>query len=213
LSGVPGVAPAKVLIIGGGTVGDNAARIAQGLGADVTLLDKSVERLRDLDRDYEGSIKCVHSEAETLETYALEADLIIGAVLVPGAAAPKLLTRDIVRRMQPGSVLVDVAIDQGGCFATSHPTTYDDPTFVVDGVVHYCVANMPGAVPRTSAFALNNATLPYIAAVADLGFKEAMRQDAGLATGLNVHAGRLTHPAVARDLEQTLWPVDDVLAQ
>lgn len=200
LGGVPGVAPGKILIIGGGTVGDNAAHVARGLGADVTILDRSIERLRQLDHEHEGAIKCVYSKSETIEKYALEADLIIGAVLVPGAAAQKVLTKRMVRHMKTGSVLVDVAIDQGGCSETSRPTTHQDPTYVVDGVVHYCVTNMPGVVPRTSTLALNNATLPFVLSLADLGCKEAMALDPNLGHGLNIHRGAVTHPAVAQDL-------------
>lgn len=212
LSGVPGVAPGKVLIIGGGTVGDNAATMARGIGADVTILDTSVPRLRQLDNDYGGSVKCVYSTTETIEEYALAANLVIGAVLVPGATTPKVLKRDVIRRMKTGSVVVDVAIDQGGCIETSKPTTHQDPTFVVDGVVHYCVANMPGVVPRTATHALNNATLPFVLAIADLGLVEALRRDPDLANGLNVHAGKIVHPAVARDLGYEPHSLENVLA-
>lgn len=198
LGGVPGVASADVLIIGGGIVGENAAYIAKGMGAQVTILDKSVPRLRELDISFAGRVNCVFSNKASIEKYALDADLVIGAVLVPGAAAPKLLTRDIIRHMKPGSVVVDVAIDQGGCFETSHPTTHSLPTFVLDGVVHYCVANMPGVVPRTSSFGLNNATLPYVLQLADLGWRQALRLDRGFLQGLNVHAGALCCEAVAR---------------
>ncbi len=197
LGGVPGTAPGKVLVIGGGVVGDNAAYIARGMGANVTLLDKSLARLRQLEADYTGKVNCVYSTQEAIEKYALEADLVIGAVLVPGASAPKLLTADIVKRMKPGSVAVDVAIDQGGCFETSYATTHQDPTYVVDGVVHYCVANMPGAVPVTSTNALNNATLPFVLNLANNGFRKAMQLDHHLMDGLNVHAGQLTYRAVA----------------
>ncbi len=197
LGGVPGVDSAHVLIIGGGIVGDNAAYIAKGMGAQVTILDRSIPRLRELDISYGGRVNCVFSNKASIEKYALEADLVIGAVLVAGAAAPKLLTRDIIRRMKPGSVVVDVAIDQGGCFETSRPTTHSNPTFVVDGVVHYCVANMPGVVPRTSSFGLNNATLPYVLRLADLGWRKALRDDAGFRNGLNVHEGQVCHREVA----------------
>lgn len=196
LGGVPGVGAAKVLVIGGGIVGNNAAFIAAGMGADVTIVDRSPERLRQLDNRYKGRVKCVYSTATTLEEYALASDLIIGAVLVPGAAAPKLLTREIIRRMKPGSVVVDVAIDQGGCFETSRPTTHANPTFVVDGVIHYCVANIPGAVSRTATLALNNTTLPFVMALADKGARQAMLDDPHLMHGLNVHKGRVTHKAV-----------------
>jgi alanine dehydrogenase len=212
LGGVPGVAPGKILIIGGGTVGNNAAHVARGLGADVTILDRSIARLRELDHEHEGTVKCVYSKSETLEKYALEADLVIGAVLVPGAAAPKVLTRDIVRRMKPGSVFVDIAIDQGGCSETSRPTTHQDPTYVDEGVVHYCVTNMPGVVPRTSTLALNNATLPFVLALADMGLKEALTLDAHLANGLNVHRGHVTHPAVAHELGYTYESPESVLS-
>ncbi|MDM3870027.1 alanine dehydrogenase [Porticoccus sp. W117] len=202
LGGVPGVAPAKVLVIGGGVVGTNAAYMAEGMGADVTILDRSVPRLRELDKEFGGRINCVYSTAAAVEQYALEADLVVGAVLIPGAAAPRLLTRDIISRMKNGSVLVDVAIDQGGCFETSKATTHEEPTYVVDGVVHYCVANMPGGVARTSTMALNNVTLPYAIALANKGAKEAMLEDQHLLNGLNVHKGQITYDAVgvAHDL-------------
>ena len=161
LAGVPGVAPAKVLVIGGGVVGDNAAAMAVGMGADVTVLDRSIPRLRQLDNEYEGRARCVYSTAVAIEEYALEADLVIGAVLIPGAAAPKLLSHDLIKRMKKGAVVVDVAIDQGGCFETSKPTTHQEPTYIVNDVVHYCVANMQVGVARTATMALNNATLPY----------------------------------------------------
>jgi alanine dehydrogenase len=200
LGGVPGVPPGEVLIIGGGTVGENAAVVARGIGADVTVLDRSIPRLRELDSDFGGTIKCVFSKSDTIERYAVEADLVIGAVLIPGAATPKLVTEETVRAMKPGSVIVDVAIDQGGCFETSRPTTHEEPIFIRHEVVHYCVANMPGAVPRTSTFALNNATLPFALLLADHGLHEALRLDPDLANGLNVHAGQITHPAVAAGL-------------
>ncbi|MEO0971969.1 MAG: alanine dehydrogenase [Pseudomonadota bacterium] len=212
LGGVPGVAPARVLIIGGGIVGDNAAYIAKGMGAEVTILDRSIARLRQLDIDYSGRISCVYSTRETIEQYALAADLVVGAVLLPGAAAPKLLTRDIISRMRPGSVVVDVAIDQGGCFETSRPTTHEDPTYVVDEVVHYCVANMPGAVPRTSTFALNNATLPYVVKLANGGLEGALRADEDLLAGLNVHQGRITCQPVAESLGHEYTPALDAIA-
>lgn len=211
LSGVPGVPPAKVLVIGGGTVGENAATIAHGMGADVTILDRSIARLRELDAEHGGAIKGVYSKAETIDRYALDADLVVGAVLVAGARAPKLVSRDVISRMKTGSVVVDVAIDQGGCMETSHPTTHEEPTFVVDGVVHYCVANMPGAVPRTSTLALNNATLPFVVNIADHGWRGAMQIDADLANGLNVHDGRMIHAAVARDLGYEHTSVETLL--
>ncbi|WP_275288986.1 alanine dehydrogenase [Halomonas elongata] len=197
LPGVPGVAPAKVTVIGGGVVGENAARMALGLGAEVTVLDKSIPRLETLDDRYQGRMKTVFSTADALEEAVRESDLIIGAVLVPGAAAPKLITRDMLSDMKPGSVLVDVAIDQGGCFETSKPTTHAEPTYVVDGVVHYCVANMPGAVARTSTQALTNATLPFVLSLADKGWQKALADDDHFAAGLNVHDGKLTYRAVA----------------
>lgn len=200
LGGVPGVEPAKVLVIGGGVVGINAARMAMGMGADVTLLDRDLRRLKELDMYFGGRLKTVYSTKEAVERYALEADLVVGAVLIPGAAAPKLISRELVGRMKRGAVMVDVAIDQGGCFETSKPTTHQDPTYVVDGVVHYCVANMPGGVARTSTIALTNATLPYAVDLARKGVVQALRDDEHLRNGLNVHAGQVTHRAVAEAL-------------
>ncbi len=197
LGGVPGVAPAKVLIIGGGVVGTQAARMAIGMGADVTILDRSLPRLRQLDVEFSGQLRCIYSTAESIEQYSLEADLVIGAVLIPGAAAPKLLTRAIISKMKKGAVVVDVAIDQGGCFETSKATTHEQPTYVVDEVVHYCVANMPGGVARTSTMALTNATLPFALALANKGVKQALLDDAHLLNGLNVHQGMVTYKAVA----------------
>ena len=200
LGGVPGVKPAKVVVIGGGVSGTHAAEMAQGLRADVTIIDRSIKRLRDLDVQFGGAVKTLFSNAANIEAAVTDADLVICAVLVPGAAAPKLVTEAMIYAMRPGSVVVDIAIDQGGCFATSRPTTHAEPTYEVHGVVHYCVTNMPGAVARTSAFALNNATLPYVKALADKGWEKAVQDDAGLAEGLNVVAGKVVHPAVARDL-------------
>jgi alanine dehydrogenase len=200
LGGVPGVPPAKVIILGGGVAGTHAAEMAVGLRADVTVVDRSVDRLRELSSIFGSSLRTAYSTVDTVERLVLDADLVVGAVLIVGAAAPKLVTRAMVKRMKPGAVLVDIAIDQGGCFETSHPTTHAEPTFVVDGVIHYCVANMPGAVPRTSTFALTNATLPYVRALADLGWKAAFEKDPGLAAGLNVHEGKVTHQAVAAAL-------------
>jgi alanine dehydrogenase len=200
LGGVPGVEPARVLVIGGGVVGINAARMAMGLGADVTILDRSLARLTELEMLFGGRMRTVFSTADAIESYALEADLVVGAVLIPGAAAPRLISRDLVRRMKKGAVMVDVAIDQGGCFETSRPTTHQEPTYIVDGVVHYCVANMPGGVARTSTIALTNATLPYALKLADRGAAAAMRDDPHLRNGLNVHAGKITHEAVAEAL-------------
>ncbi len=201
LGGVPGVEPAKVLVIGGGVVGINAARMAMGMGADVTILDRSLERLKELDMIFGGRMKTIYSTADALEKYALEADLVVGAVLIPGAAAPKLISRELVGRMKAGAVLVDVAIDQGGCFETSRATTHQDPTYTVDGVVHYCVANMPGGVARTSTIALTNATLPYAVSLANKGASVALRDDVHLRNGLNVHAGMVTYQAVAQILD------------
>ncbi len=200
LGGVPGVEPAKVLVIGGGVVGINAARMAMGMGADVTLLDRSLERLKELDMWFGGRLKTVYSTNESVERHALEADLVVGAVLIPGAAAPKLISRELVSRMKTGSVMVDVAIDQGGCFETSKATTHEEPTYVVDGVVHYCVANMPGGVARTSTMALTNATLPYAISLADKGALQALQDNVHLRNGLNVHAGMVTYKAVAQTL-------------
>ena len=200
LGGVPGVAPAKVVVIGGGVAGTHAAEMARGLGADVTIIDRSLPRLRALDVQFHGSVKTLFSTAHAIEDAVLDADLVIGSVLVPGAAAPKLVSEAMIQRMRPGSVVVDIAIDQGGCFATSRPTTHADPVYVAHGVTHYCVTNMPGAVARTSAQALNNATLPYVRALADHGWQKALAADAGLQGGLNVLEGRIVHPAVARDL-------------
>ncbi|RUR39574.1 alanine dehydrogenase [Vreelandella populi] len=197
LPGVPGVAPGKVTVIGGGVVGENAARMALGLGADVTVLDKSLARLDVLDDRYQGRIKTVYSTADALDHAVRESDMIVGAVLIPGAAAPKLITRAMLADMKPGSVLVDVAIDQGGCFETSKPTTHAEPTYMVDGIVHYCVANMPGGVARTSTLGLTNATLPFVLALADKGWREALSNDSHFLPGLNVHAGKITYPAVA----------------
>ena len=212
LGGVPGVMPGKVIVIGGGVVGFNAAQMAAGLGADVVIMDRSPEVLEKVGTHFEARAKTRFSNHANLEEAVCEADLIIGAVLIPGAAAPKLVTRDMLKCMKPGAVLVDVAIDQGGCFETSRPTTHDEPTYVVDDVVHYCVANMPGAVSRTSTYALNNVTLPHALKIADLGWREAMRADPHLAQGLNVHAGRVTYPAVAKELGYDLLPIDEALA-
>jgi len=205
LAGVPGVSPAKVVIIGGGVVGSNAAKIAMGMGANVTILDRSLDVLRRLDNQFNSSqlgtsLETLYASKDVLEQQVLAADLVIGAVLIPGAAAPKLVTVDMIKRMKAGSAVVDVAIDQGGCFETSHATTHADPTFIVDEVVHYCVANMPGAVPRTSTFALNNATLPYIVSIANKGYKAALLEDKHLLNGLNVYQGKVTCRSVADSL-------------
>lgn len=199
LGGVPGVAPAKVVVLGGGVVGANAARMAIGLRADVTILDRNIDTLRKLDEEFQGRANVVYSTADAIEKYVLEADLVIGAVLIPGAAAPKLVTQQHIKRMKPGSAVVDVAIDQGGCFETSHPTTHAEPTYIVDDVVHYCVANMPGAVARTSTFALNNATPPYIVKLANKGYQKALLEDAGFLKGLNVIHGKVTYKEVAEN--------------
>ncbi|MBP6514870.1 MAG: alanine dehydrogenase [Steroidobacteraceae bacterium] len=206
LGGVPGVAPSKVVILGGGVSGTNAAQMAVGMGADVTIVDRSLKRLRELDAQFGNTISTAYSTVETIERLVVSADLVVGAVLVAGAAAPKLVTRGMVSRMEKGGVLVDISIDQGGCFETSRPTTHADPTYMVDGVIHYCVTNMPGAVPRTSTFALTNATLPYVKALASLGWRAALAADPGFARGLNVHAGKITHEAVAKDLGYPFEP-------
>jgi alanine dehydrogenase len=197
LGGIPGVEPAKVVIIGGGVVGESAAYIAIGMGAEVTVLDNSLPRLRQLDKEFMGRVKCVYASRAAIEQQALAADLVIGAVLVTGAKAPKLLSGEIIRNMKPGSVVVDVSIDQGGCFETSRPTSHAEPTYQVHDVVHYCVANMPGAVPRTSTLGLNNATLPYVLKLANQGWKKALASDPGFLAGLNVHQGKITCAAVA----------------
>ncbi|KSB89462.1 alanine dehydrogenase [Caulobacter vibrioides] len=199
LCGVPGVPPARVVVLGGGVVGSNAARMAAGLGAEVVVLERSIPRMRELDDLYQGRILTRYSTLDAVEEEILKADVVIGAVLTAGAAAPKLVRREHLSRMKPGSVLVDVSIDQGGCFETSHPTTHAEPTYTVDGVVHYCVANMPGAAPRTSSEALGNATLPFGLALADKGL-DALEDNVHLARGLNVLGGKLTHPAVAQAL-------------
>jgi len=213
LGGVPGVMPGTVVVIGGGVVGFNAAQMAVGLGADVTILDRDPEVLERLGIHFESRAKTRFSNEANLAEMVCQADLVIGAVLVPGAAAPKLVTREMLKCMKPGSVLVDVAIDQGGCFETSKPTTHDHPTYVVDGIVHYCVANMPGAVARTSTYALNNVTLPRALKIADLGWKQAMRFDPHLAAGLNVHAGQVTYPAVASELGYKLQRVEEAITE
>ena len=211
LGGVPGVAPARVVIIGGGVVGTHAARMAVGLGAEVTILDRSIPRLRELDELFAGRNRTRFPTTEAIEQEVFAADVVIGAVLVPGASAPKLVTRKMLKSMQPGAVIVDVAIDQGGCFETSRPTTHADPTYEVDGIIHYCVANMPGAVPLTSSQALNNATLPFGLALANQGFA-AVTQNPHLRAGLNVHRGRITNRAVAESLGLRNPPIEDPIA-
>jgi alanine dehydrogenase len=212
LGGVPGVAPAKVVVLGGGVSGTNAARMAVGLEASVTIIDRSLPRLKELDLQFGPRATTLFATAATIEQQVLAADLVIGAVLVPGSAAPKLVTREMVRQMRPGSVLVDIAIDQGGCFETSRPTTHSNPTYVAEGVVHYCVTNMPGAVARSSTFALTNATLPFVLALAEKGWRKALADDPHLLHGLNVHAGKVTYEAVAHDLGLPYAPAEMLLA-
>lgn len=211
LGGVPGVAPANVVIIGGGVVGLSAARIAMGMGARVTILDRSLPRLRQLDDLYGGQLTTQYSTIENIEQALRKADLVIGAVLIPGAAAPKLVSREMLKIMKPGAVMVDVAIDQGGCFETSRPTTHEDPVYEIDGIIHYCVTNMPGAVARTSTIALTNATLPFALALADKGLKKALLDDPHLRNGLNVHAGKITAKPVADALNFEYVDADKAL--
>ena len=211
LGGVPGVAAADVMILGGGVVGSNAARMAMGLEARVTVIDKSLRRLQELDMQFGPTLNTIFATVRSIEEHVAEADLVVGAVLVPGAEAPKLISREMVANMKRGSVIVDVAIDQGGCAETSRPTTHAEPTFVVDEVVHYCVTNMPGAVSRTSTFALNNATLPFALALANKGHKQALLDDPHLCSGLNVYRGSVTHEAVARDLGYPWRPAREAL--
>jgi len=212
LGGVPGVLPARVVVIGGGVVGTQAARVAAGMGADVVVLDRSLPRLRQLDDVFGGLFRNSYASAAEVAAQVASADLVIGAVLVPGAAAPKLVSRAQLATMKPGAAIVDVAIDQGGCFETSRPTTHLDPIYEVDGIMHYCVANMPGAVARTSTLALGNATLPFVLALADKGWHQACAQDRHLAAGLNVHAGAIMHPAVGKALNLPVTAVSSVLA-
>src|SRR6478609_3661579 len=213
LGGVPGVLPAKVAVIGGGVVGLHAARMAAGLGADVCILDRSLPRLRQLDDIFAGRVHTRYSSIQALEEETFSADLVIGAVLIPGAAAPKLVTREMLSGMKQGSVMVDVAIDQGGCFETSHATTHSDPTYEVDGIVHYCVANMPGAVPITATFALTNATMPYVVKLAERGVQDALCSDPGFMKGLNVAGGQVTYEPVARHQGLEFVPPEDALAR
>jgi alanine dehydrogenase len=212
LGGVPGVAPAKVVILGGGVVGTNAAAMALGLGADVVVLEKNTERMEELVARFGTQLKTLYSTQGAVEDECAEADLVIGGVLIPGAAAPKLVTRAMIKSWKPGSVLVDVAIDQGGCAETSKPTTHADPTYVVDGVIHYCVANMPGGVARTSTYALNNVTLPFALALANKGYRRALLEDAHLRNGLNVYRGKVTYKAVADDLGYKYVNAESALA-
>jgi len=213
LGGVPGVPGANVAIVGGGVVGTNAAQMALGMGANVTVLDRNVERLRYLDQVLHGRIHTLASNKQNIAAAVREADLVIGAVLIAGAKAPKLVTAEMIRSMNAGAVVVDVAIDQGGCIETAHPTSHSDPIFEVDGVVHYCVTNMPGAVPRTSTFALSNVTLPYALELADLGLEEAVAQDAGLAAGVNVLDGRITYEAVADAFGLPYVPLSEAIGR
>lgn len=212
LGGVPGVPAAHVVVLGAGVVGTHAMQMAVGMGARVTVIDKNVDRLRQLDLVFGNRIATLYSSAQSVEDAVLDADLVIGGVLIPGAAAPKLVTRSMVSRMKKGAVLVDVAIDQGGCFETSHATTHAEPTFMVDGVVHYCVANMPGAVARTSTFALNNATIGHAVALADKGWKQALRDNAHLRHGLNVANGHITYEAVAQAFNAPYVSAESLLA-
>jgi len=211
LGGVPGVPPAKVVILGGGVSGTHAARMAMGVEANVTVIDKSLDRLKQLDEMFGSKLYTQFATVDAIEHSVTDADLVIGAVLVPGAAAPKLVTRAMLQRMRKGSVLVDISIDQGGCFETSKPTTHADPTYVVDGIVHYCVANMPGAVARTSTIALNNATLPFAVALANKGYRRACSDDIHLRHGLNIHAGKLTYKAVGDALKIKYIPAEEAL--
>jgi alanine dehydrogenase len=212
LGGVPGVPAAKVVILGGGVAGTNAARMAMGMEAYVTVIDRSLPRLYELDLQFGAQLHTLYATLENIEREVAAADLVIGAVLVPGAAAPKLVTRDLVREMRPGTVIVDISIDQGGCFETSRPTTHAAPTYIDEGVVHYCVTNMPGAVARTSTVALNNATLPFVLAIAERGWRDAMAEDPHLRRGLNICRRQITHPAVARDLGLPSISPDEALA-
>jgi alanine dehydrogenase len=211
LGGVPGVPPGKVVILGGGVSGTHAARMAMGLEAHVTVIDRSLDRLKQLDEEFGSKLYTQYATVDAIEQHVIGADLVIGAVLVPGAAAPKLVTRAMLKRMRPGSVLVDISIDQGGCFETSKPTTHANPTYVVDGIVHYCVANMPGAVARTSTFALNNATLPFAVALANKGYRRACAEDVHLRHGLNIHAGKVTYKAVADALKLKYTTAEEAL--
>ncbi len=212
LSGVPGVNAGEVVILGGGVVGTNAAKVAIGMGAHVTVIERSNERMKELDMFFGASISTIYPTDQTIEAHVLNADLVIGAALVAGASAPRLVTRQMVSQMKKGSVLVDVSIDQGGCFETSKATTHADPVYTIDGVIHYCVANMPGAVARTSTFALNNATLPYILTLADKGLKKALTENANFRKGLNVMKGQITHREVAEALAKNFQPAEEALA-
>ena len=211
LGGVPGVEAADVLVIGGGVAGTNAARMAMGMEARVTVLDRSLDRLKELDMQFGPMLNTIYSTVDAVERYVLTADLVVGAVLVPGATAPKLVTAEMVKTMKPGAAMVDISIDQGGCFETSRPTTHDDPTFIVDDVVHYCVTNMPGAVSRSSSVALNNATLPFVMELADNGYRRALHENVYFRPGLNVHHGDITHSAVAKALGRPYRHPEDAI--
>lgn len=211
VGGVPGVRPATIVIIGGGTVGTNAAKVALGMGGHVIVIDKELERLRYLGEVLHGNLTTLSSNPLNIAEAVKRADVVIGGVLIKGGRAPKLVTREMIRTMTPGSVIVDVSVDQGGCVETSHPTTHTDPVFTVDGVIHYCVANMPGAVPRTSTYALSNATLPYVARLANLGFAKAVKDDPALAKGANTYAGHITYPAVAECFDMEYRPLEELL--
>jgi alanine dehydrogenase len=213
LGGVPGVAPANVLVLGGGVVGTNAVRVGVGMGANVVVIDNSLDRLYQLDLQFGSQINTVFSTSDAVDEHLRLADLVIGAVLIPGASAPRLITKDMLKHMRKGAVMVDVSIDQGGCFETSKPTTHENPTYTVDGIVHYCVTNMPGAVPRTSTVALNNATLPFALSLANLGWKKAMRQNPGLLNGLNIAHGKITYKAVAEALHQPYTPALQMIGE
>jgi alanine dehydrogenase len=213
LGGVPGVAPAKVVVIGGGNAGRNAVKVALGMGAEVAVIDRSLERLNQLNAQFGSGLHTIFSTHTAIEEHVLAADLVIGAVLIPGASAPKLVSKSMLGQMRKGSVLVDISIDQGGCFETSRPTTHQDPTYIIDGIVHYCVSNMPGAFPRTSTFALNNATLPFVLALANDGYQKAMRRNPYLLQGLNVCHGKITYEAVAKALNQTYVPAQHMLEE
>ena len=212
IGGSPGVEPANVVVLGGGVSGFHAADMAVGMQANVIVLEQNHDRIRDLDRHFSNKARVIQSTRDSIERYVLDADLVVGAVLIPGASAPKLVTAEMVKKMRPGSVLVDIAIDQGGCFETSHATTHNDPVYTVDDVIHYCVANMPGAVPMTSAQALNNAVLPYALAIAGKGWRKALQSDANLMAGLNVCRGQITHKGVADSLGLALAPPETLLA-
>lgn len=212
LGGVPGVNPGRVVVIGGGVVGTNAVRMAMGKETQVIVLDKSLHRLQELDFEFGGRLHTLYASMANIEECVTNADLVIGAVLLPGEAAPRVVTRDMLKKMCPGSVVVDVAIDQGGCMETSHPTTHTNPTYVEEGVVHYCVSNMPGAVPRTATLALNNATVPFVIDLANKGYEKALKEDPHLMNGLNIYRGHVTHAGVAKDLGKAYVPATEALA-